>query len=57
MTADGWLNVERHLPAIMDMAQRIDGWLSEREMRFLALLAACPTTAGRVLEIGCYHGK
>jgi hypothetical protein len=30
MTADGWLNVERHLPAIMDMAQRIDGWLSER---------------------------
>jgi predicted O-methyltransferase YrrM len=57
MTADGWPRVEQHLPAIMDAARRIEGWLSEKEMRFLALLAACPTAAGRMLEIGCYHGK
>lgn len=35
----------------------VSGWLTNREMEFLALLAACPFAKGEILEIGCYHGK
>jgi len=35
----------------------VSGWLTDREMEFLALLAACPVAEGEVLELGCYHGK
>jgi predicted O-methyltransferase YrrM len=35
----------------------VEGWLTDRELEFLALLAACPTAEGEVLELGCYHGK
>ena len=35
----------------------VDGWLTDRELEFLALMAACPTADGEVLEIGCFHGK
>lgn len=34
-----------------------EGYLSDNEMRFLALLAACPTAKGAVLEIGSFKGK
>lgn len=35
----------------------VDGWLSDREMQFLVTLAAYPTCAGEILELGAYHGK
>lgn len=35
----------------------VEGYLAPDEMRFLALLAACPTAAGEVLEIGSFKGK
>lgn len=38
-------------------AEAVEGFLSANEMRFLALLAACPTAAGEVLEIGSFKGK
>lgn len=36
---------------------KIDGFLTDRETEFLALLAACPTTDGVILEIGSLHGR
>jgi hypothetical protein len=35
----------------------VEGWLTEREIAFLTLLAACPTCEGDILEIGAYRGK
>jgi predicted O-methyltransferase YrrM len=35
----------------------VEGYLSEREIKFLILLAACPTTQGEILEIGSFKGK
>ena len=43
--------------ALVDRAMRIEGWTTPRELRFLALLAACPTTTGSVIEIGSYRGR
>lgn len=37
--------------------EKVDGWLSPREMEFLALLAATPTAQGDVLEIGSFRGR
>src|SRR4051812_47387751 len=42
---------------IVTTARAVEGYLTEREMRFLALLAACPTAPGDILEIGSYKGK
>ena len=42
---------------LVDEAMQIEGWTTPRELRFLALLAACPTTTGAVLEIGSYRGR
>ncbi len=42
---------------IIEMARDVEGCLTEKEMRFLALLGACPTAEGRVLEIGSFKGK
>ena len=42
---------------LVDDTIQIDGWTTPRELRFLALLAACPTTTGTVLEIGSYRGR
>ena len=39
------------------LARGIDGYLTDREARFLALVAAYPTAAGVVLEIGSHKGK
>ncbi|MDC0936833.1 class I SAM-dependent methyltransferase [Pirellulales bacterium] len=35
----------------------VDGWLSDREMRFLITLGANPTCSGAILELGSYRGK
>ena len=35
----------------------VEGFLTPREMRFLMLLAAYPTTEGEILEIGSFKGK
>lgn len=37
--------------------ETIEGYLSTGEIRFLALLAACPTAKGELLEIGSFKGK
>jgi len=37
--------------------RHVDGWLSDREIDFLALLAACPTSSGTILEFGALHGR
>lgn len=39
-----------------DVAE-VEGWLSPREMHFLALLAASPTAQGDILEIGSFRGR
>lgn len=42
---------------LVQEAKMIEGYLTEREMRFLALLAAVPTASGEILEIGSFKGK
>lgn len=46
-----------HARRIVAQAQRIEGFMTPREMEFLALLAACPTATGVVLEIGSWAGR
>ncbi|HMQ04417.1 MAG TPA: class I SAM-dependent methyltransferase [Pyrinomonadaceae bacterium] len=56
---------QRDLPADLDRftdgllreVDPIEGFLSPREIRFLALLAAVPTCEGTVLEIGSFKGR
>lgn len=43
--------------SIVSDAMLAEGFLSGREMRFLALLAACPVAEGSVLEIGSFKGR
>ncbi len=45
------------LRAIHRALMGVDGWLSSRETEFLALLAACPTADGEILEIGSFRGR
>jgi predicted O-methyltransferase YrrM len=42
---------------LLKEVETVEGYLSPNEMRFLALLAACPTAEGDVLEIGSFKGK
>jgi len=55
------LSVPPDLDAAIDEAwQRVraaPGFLTEREGRFLALIAACAPAQGTILEIGSYKGK
>ncbi len=37
--------------------QGVDGWLTDREVEFLAAAAAFPTAEGEILELGAFHGK
>jgi hypothetical protein len=37
--------------------ETVEGYLAPNEMRFLALMAAYPTAAGEILEIGSFKGK
>ena len=45
------------LPRVEAEVAPIEGQLTPREIRFLALLAAVPTAPGDVLEIGSFKGK
>lgn len=45
------------LPRVEAEAAPIEGQLTPREIRFLALLAAVPSAPGDVLEIGSFKGK
>ena len=42
---------------LLKEVETVEGYLAPREMRFLALLAACPTADGEILEIGSFKGK
>jgi predicted O-methyltransferase YrrM len=42
---------------LLRQVESVEGYLAPNEMRFLALLAACPTTEGDILEIGSFKGK
>jgi len=42
---------------LLEITKNIDGLLSEKEIKFLALIAACPTAKGEILEIGSFKGK
>ncbi len=42
---------------LIETTKNIEGLLTEKEMKFLALLAACPTAEGEILEIGSFKGK
>src|SRR5688572_14383220 len=57
--------VKKKLPAefapfvekLLGEIETVEGYLSPNEIRFLALLAACPTADGEILEIGSFKGK
>lgn len=42
---------------LIETTKNIEGFLSEKEIKLLALLAACPTAKGEILEIGSFKGK
>lgn len=42
---------------LLNEIESVEGYLTPKEVRFLALLAACPTAVGDVLEIGSFKGK
>jgi predicted O-methyltransferase YrrM len=42
---------------LMKELDPVEGYLAPNEMRFLALIAACPTAEGEILEIGSFKGK
>ena len=50
-------NFDSFTENLLKEAATVEGFLSENEMRFLALIAACPTATGDVLEIGSFKGK
>ena len=48
---------ERRVAQILGMVANVEGQLTPKEIRFLALLAAAPTASGDILEIGSFKGK
>ncbi len=48
---------ENFTAGLIETTKNIEGFLTEKEMKFLALLAACPTARGEILEIGSFKGK
>ena len=50
-------NFRNFAAGLLETTKNIEGFLTEREIKFLALLAACPTTKGEILEIGSFKGK
>ena len=42
---------------LLKEVETVEGFLEPNEIRFLALLAACPTAEGEILEIGSFKGK
>ena len=47
----------RILPQISEINNNVEGHLTIREANFLALVAACPTAEGVILEIGSFKGR
>lgn len=45
------------LAGIVEQVDGVKGFLTPREAEFLALLAACPTARGCIVELGTLHGK
>lgn len=50
-------NFDAFVENLLAEAETIEGFLAPNEMRFLALMAACPTAEGEILEIGSFKGK
>ena len=50
-------NYSASLQDIRKTITNIDGWLTDREVSFLAMAAAHPTAEGDILEIGSYRGR
>ena len=50
-------NVNGLIEEIAIASKDVEGCLTEREARFLALLAITPTTNGEIVEIGSFKGK
>ncbi|UCG58728.1 MAG: class I SAM-dependent methyltransferase [Phycisphaerales bacterium] len=48
---------ENCVAGLLEITEDIEGYLAEREVRFMTLLAACPTGRGEILEIGSFKGK
>lgn len=48
---------ESFVEDLLKEIETVEGYLSPNEIRFLALLAACPTAEGEILEIGSFKGK
>lgn len=50
-------NFEQFTKDLLQEIESVEGYLSPNEIRFLALIAACPTAKGEILEIGSFKGK
>lgn len=48
---------EAFVEDLLEQITDVEGFLSANESRFLALLAAVPTTQGEILEIGSFKGR
>lgn len=46
-----------HIASAPRLVKKIRGQISDRDMRFLALLGACPLAEGEILAIGCDLGQ
>ncbi len=45
------------LASIVAEVREVEGFLTDREIEFLAVLGACPTAAGCIVELGTLYGK
>jgi predicted O-methyltransferase YrrM len=50
-------NFDHFVENLLKEIESVEGYLSPHEIRFLALLGACPTARGDALEIGSFKGK
>lgn len=50
-------NFDAFVENLLKEVSDVEGYLAPDEMRFLALIAACPTANGEILEIGSFKGK
>jgi predicted O-methyltransferase YrrM len=50
-------NFDAFVENLLREVSGVEGYLAPDEMRFLALIAACPRAAGEILEIGSFKGK
>jgi MMP 1-O-methyltransferase len=48
---------EQFTEKLLKDIESVEGYLAPNEIRFLALMAACPTAQGEILEIGSFKGK